>query len=178
MLSSERRIHPRFHTFIQLIEGDILETSVFITDFVADEFDYYTSVDAFDISALDIFTNVFGTNVINLANDYIAVSRSERSLSTRQLRNVLTFADDIVNTGINECTEWEFYSGLLVWAVIDGEKYWSYYVGDFFNPRHSDDDLYHFNAELLLLTYYLIDLSMIEPGYKDDRRILDWQWKE
>jgi len=98
-------------------------------------------------------------------------------LSSEQLRDIQKLVESVVRNGSDgEFARTPFVRGHLphVWAIIDGNLYWSYYTSDFreearrnrqfFGLRAERDFRQYKNHELLTLAYRLIDLSPIPIG--------------
>ena len=126
----------------------------------------------FDVSLfydfIDRIPNIYwilrNSRPIILGSAYDVVRKANRELSQRQLNNVLELVENVVrHRADREFERAPFLSDeahRYVWAIIDGEMYWSLYSSNInadILSRHSA----YVNRNLLLLTYYLIDLSPI-----------------
>ena len=150
------------YTLVELVDENLLKVTVF-TSYGSSAHDFDT---AFDDSVLESFVDKFG-NVIGrggMITNWVYAT-DERTLSQRQLNNIWRLAENVVNGGVSE--EFETVSTaflIYVWAVIDGEMYWSIYTDDI-NDTSLIIDYWakdYYNKELLNLIYYLIDLSPIQ----------------
>jgi len=94
----------------------------------------------------------------------IELSQRQTNTVQRLIRNVASGEADM------EFASPLFSRGLFrwVWAIIDGEMYWTMYTGylvdNLVSPDHFEYRAFKFNHDLLLLAYELIDLSPIDLG--------------
>lgn len=154
----------RFHTFFEIDNDSTLNVTVFT------DWDNISSINIFDIALLDDFVVGFNSQVLGamtLSVDRTIINSGERVLSQRQLNNIWQLTETVITNGSDSDAEFEWMShGSYVWAIIDGKMYWSFYDSDIKLSARPDDDATHYNDELLLLAYYLIDLSPIKVGYE------------
>jgi len=163
--------------FLEVVDGNFFKATIFNKAGVnPDELQEYF---AFDEPLLDDFfadpsmmerlllvnrNYMLERGYVRFIRDKGTIEISQRQSNTvqRLIRNV---ARGEANTEFYGLESW---SGnfLWVWAIIDGEMYWSLYIEDVHSIRvQSDDPEYrYFNRDLLLLTYELINLSPIDLG--------------
>jgi len=112
---------------------------------------------------LSLLTHSFFEN----DNDFLIEEIEWVEFSQRQLNQIRRLTRNIVANGPDREFEWSHIDGPVVylWAIINGEMYWSLYVG------HLEDSFSEFmlergyiNSDLLLLVYELIELSSVPIG--------------
>jgi len=155
--------HTSLYTFIELVDENILRATVF-TSFGPLTHDLDT---IFDDSILENFVDKFGNTIGGggaITNWVYAME--ERILSQRQLNNIWNLTERVVMGGVSEEFERVAEGHLVyVWAIIDGDMYWSLYFDDINEPSFSlEADGWESsvaNKELLNLFYYITDLLPI-----------------
>jgi len=155
----------RVNTLIEISGGGIIETTVF----TCWDLSQYSIDKIFDTAIIHDFVTVTGDNILIsevIQVEHFTIDKSERVLSQRQLNNIWELTENVVNDGADKEFEWVFRLGTHVWAIIDGDMYWSLYIPDMRNTTQYPTETTHFNDDLLILAYYLIDLSPIRVGYE------------
>ena len=124
--------------------------------------DNYCQPALFKIANLNDFTSKSPLieRVIS-ADSRIIIQEEKMNLSAYQLTDVLQLVENIARRRTDR--EFEFAPVLghtpYVWAIINGNMYWTYYTGDVRNL--SREIRRYVNNDLLALAYKLIELSPI-----------------
>jgi len=149
------------NTLFELIDEEVLEVTVF------DAWWYpypFTGDIIFDNARFYDFYYEQGVRLHN-TNTYWVYSSGKKVLSQRQLNNIWDLTAAVVRNGAGLKFE-QPYEGhpTYVWVSIDGEIYWSYYVSDIDRIPSAELDGLHelIDRDLLMLVYYLIDISPIQ----------------
>jgi len=160
-------------TLIELVDGNVLEITL-INNF----FTPYSDVTEYD----ELFTreNIFGYSTIDgfiipkfyspsrgeymystiISNERLYLSRAQMNTLRRLIRNVTRRKPDREFEGLS------FESNFIeyVWAIIDGEIYWSLYHPNIDESQREDLRYQYLNRDLLMLTYELIKISPVPVG--------------
>jgi len=166
-------------TFLRIVQGNILETTVFTE---GTSFGLPPDSVKFDTSVLDDFVGIHGSNVLRSVEtgEHWVIERSERELLQRHLNKIWRLAEDVVNNGTpapvvfydGAVDVWETIGGggVRVWVIIDGNMYWSLFTDSYYRIRPSElQEPALYNISLLHLLYHFIDLSPIPMGFQRDR---------
>ena len=178
LISGNLQFHMPHHTLIHITNGNVLEHTTFFQfgPILPEHEESYAAIASiasaamFDNTLLNDFVSGYGQNVIatiDIGWEHRVSSHADRVLSQRQLNNIWELTANVVSGGSEM-----FYGpgegfSHFVWAIIDGEMYWSLYGRDVnvASSYHSAHLMEFINMDLVLLTYYFIDLLPSARGF-------------